>query len=83
MTVFKNSLCRFSCSTDVQMNECLFSLSIIVLSPVEEALLSDCQNLSNPDQAIILSSPWQHHQSHAGLQKGRACDRGGQTMSQS
>lgn len=68
----------------VQMNECLcFSLFILVLPPVEEALLSDCQNLSDSDQAGVLSSTWQHHQSHAGLQKGRARDRGGQTMPQS
>lgn len=53
-----------------------------VLSIVEEALLSDCQDLSNPNQTVLISSTWQHHQGHAHLQEGRARHRSGQTMPQ-
>lgn len=58
-----------------------FALPVFALA--EEALLSDCQNLPDPDQAVLLPPSWQHHQSHAGVQKGRARHRGGQTVSQS
>lgn len=51
-----------------------------VLSLTEEALLSDCQDLPNPDQAVLLSSTWQHHQSHARLQEGGARHRSGQAL---
>lgn len=54
----------------------------LVLSFTEEALLSNCQNLPNPDQGVVLSSSWEHHPSHASLQKGRACHRGRQTVPQ-
>lgn len=53
-----------------------------VLSLAEEALLSDCQNLSNPNQAVVLSSTWQHHQSHARLQEGGTRHRSCQTLPQ-
>lgn len=53
-----------------------------VLSVAEEALLSDCQDLSNPNQTVLLSSTWQHHQGHAHLQEGRTCHRSGQTLPQ-
>lgn len=61
---------------------CVF-FSHPVLSIAEEALLSDCQDLPNPNQAVLLSSTWQHHQGHARLQEGGACHRSGQTLPQS
>ncbi len=61
---------------------CVCSFSLPVLSVTEEALLSDCQNLSNPNQAVLLPSTWQHHQSHARLQEGRARHGSGQTLPQ-
>lgn len=53
-----------------------------VLTVAEEALLSDCQDLPDPNQTVHLSSTWQHHQGHAHLQEGRACYGSGQTLPQ-
>lgn len=54
----------------------------VVLTVAEETLLPDCQDVSHPDQSVLLSSPWQRHQGHARLQEGRARYRGGQTLPQ-
>ena len=57
-------------------------LSLPVLTVAEEALLPDCQDLSDPDQTDVLSSTWQHHQSHARVQEGGARHRGGEAVPQ-
>lgn len=56
--------------------------SIPVLPTAEEALLSDCQDMSHPDQGVQPTATGHHHPGHACLQEGRARDRSGETLPQ-
>lgn len=56
--------------------------SSAVLPPAEEALLSDRQDMSHPDQGVLAASAGHHHPGHAHLQEGRARHRGGEALPQ-
>lgn len=54
-----------------------------VLYRTEEAVLSDRQDVPDPDQGSDQSAPGGRDPGHARLQEGRARDRGGEALPQS